>query len=283
MLHKNARFAVLLAGLFLFLNVLSADDLPVVAEQNEIAPASLFPDGLEIPLCEANDGDDDTADHQIRQFYGYTICYRESYEQPEWAAYTLTPEKLEKNASRGDNFRPDPEITTGSAELADYRGSGYDRGHLAPAADMAYNSEAMSDSFYLSNMSPQTGSFNRGIWAQAEAYVRATAADYDVTYVVTGPVLDKSTDDFGSIGINKVAVPEYYYKVALFVRNPESENPEMDVWAILIPNAKGEDVLESYRVSVDEIEEVTGLDLFYTMEDSMETMLESSSRVLSID
>ncbi len=262
----KARLASLLVGLFLC--------------------TCLFAQQLEIPLCRGTDPSSDTeipADHQIRQFYGYTICYRESYEQPEWAAYTLTPEKLEKNASRGDNFRPDPEIITGSAELSDYRGSGYDRGHLAPAADMAYSPEAMSDSFYLSNMSPQTGSFNRGIWAQAESYVRNRAADYDITYVVTGPVLDKAAEDYASIGSNKVAVPEYYYKAALFGRNSEQDEPEMDIWAVLIPNAKGTDVLDAYVVSVDEIEEVTGLDLFYTLEDSIETMLESSSRVLSDD
>ncbi len=250
-------------------------ELPASSETYSCSVQSL-PAGLEIPLCLAtSDVSGNPEGHQLRSFTGYTVCYREPYEQPEWAAYTLTPEKLVKNASRGDNFRSDPEITTGSADLADYRGSGYDRGHLAPAADMSYSEEAMSDSFYLSNMSPQVGSFNRGIWAKAEAYVRSQAEKYDITYVVTGPVLNEEPDHYSTIGINKVSVPEYYYKVALFVRYSESEAPVMDTWAILIPNQKGLQDLSEYYVSIDQIEEVTGLDLFYLLDDEIEELIES--------
>ena len=93
---------------------------------------------------------------------GYALGYIEYHEQPSWVIYHMTDvEAKTKAASRDDNFREDPEIATGSATLADYRGSGYDRGHLAPAADMAYSVKTMDESFYLSNMSPQRGEFNR--------------------------------------------------------------------------------------------------------------------------
>ncbi len=266
-------------GLPVYVEVPQAE--PPASSGSHFSSVQSLPVALEIPLCEGTDGDDDFGAaahdlHQIRKFAGYTICYRENYEQPEWAAYTLTPEKLTKHTSRGDNFRPDPEISTGSAELSDYRGSGYDRGHLAPAADMAYSEEAMSDSFYLSNMSPQVGSFNRGIWSKAEAYVRSTAGKYDTTYVVTGPILNKPADEYGSIGVNEIRIPEYYYKVALFVKGTGSETQKIDTWAVLIPNAKLSDPLESFLVSIDQIEELTGLDLFYLLDDEIETMLESS-------
>ena len=97
----------------------------------------------------------------------------EEHEQPAWVIYRLTKQQaLTKAAKRDDNFKEDPSVPTGSATLADYRRSGYDRGHLAPAADMAYSRQTMEDSFFMSNMSPQRPAFNRGIWKDLEAQVR---------------------------------------------------------------------------------------------------------------
>ncbi len=85
----------------------------------------------------------------------YSLNYSEDHEQAAWVAYKLTAEKVSGTCERTDDFRPDPMVMTGSAELSDYRGSGYDRGHLAPAGDMKWSPTAMSESFYMSNMSPQ--------------------------------------------------------------------------------------------------------------------------------
>jgi endonuclease G len=101
----------------------------------------------------------------------YTLSYSENDEQPYWVAYLLTSSMVNGNTKRTEDFRKDPLVSTGSAELSDYRRSDYDRGHLCPAGDMTINSEAMSETFYLSNMSPQAPSFNRGIWQQLEAKV----------------------------------------------------------------------------------------------------------------
>ncbi len=108
---------------------------------------------------------------------GYALGYIEYHEQPAWVVYHFTKEEaVTKAVKRSDDFREDPEIPTGSATLADYRRSGYDRGHLAPAADMAFSVRTMSDSFYMSNMSPQKPAFNRGIWKNLEAQVRYFAS-----------------------------------------------------------------------------------------------------------
>ena len=150
-----------------------------------------LPPALEIPRCPGNaavfqqaaadqdDGASDSSsetpavpDHQIRAFQYYTLCYRESYEQAEWSAYCLRAFMLQKNAKRTNDFRPDPEILGGSATLADYKRSGYDRGHLTPAGDMVFSREAMSETFYMSNMCPQAAAFNRGIWKDLEDQVR---------------------------------------------------------------------------------------------------------------
>lgn len=244
-------------------------------EKNDSKDSFSFPENLEIPLCAATKSGI-ASDHQIRRFENFTICYRENYEQAEWAAYCLEKEELVKNASRGNDFRPDPEITTGSASLADYKKSGYDRGHLAPAADFAFSEEAMSESFYLSNMSPQAPGLNREIWQYLEGQVRTWADLYGKVYVVTGPVLEKPAEEYESIGENKVSVPEYYYKVLI---SPDGDSAKGI--GFILPNAKCPDTFWDYAVSIDEVERRTGLDFFYLMDNYLEDRLESSAALES--
>ena len=111
-------------------------------------------------------------------------------------------------AKRGDDFRPDPAVPTGSATPQDYTRSGYDRGHLAPAADMSFSVKTMSESFYMSNMSPQAPQFNRGIWSKLEKQVRHFATKEKRIVVVTGPILP--VEKTITIGANKVTVPQYF-------------------------------------------------------------------------
>ena len=153
-------------------------------------------------------------DDIIVQHTGYTLCYDEEHEQPRWVAYLLTADEVfSDESSRADNFREDPSIPTGSATLNDYKGSGYDRGHLIPAADQKWSAAAMDDSFFLSNMSPQTHAFNAGIWSDLESAVRTMAAQNQEICVVTGPVL--TDGPYKTIGSSKVSVPNFYYKVIL--------------------------------------------------------------------
>jgi endonuclease G len=126
---------------------------------------------------------------QVIRHAGYSFVYNEAYEQAAWVAYELTEKETDKQYDRTDKFIPDPSVITGSATDSDYSGSGYDRGHLAPAADMGWSSTSMAESFYFSNMSPQVPGFNRGIWKRLEEQVRSWAIEYDTIYVVTGPVL----------------------------------------------------------------------------------------------
>ena len=237
-----------------------------------------LPLNLEIPLCTGKHGE---SDHQIRNFENYSLCYRESYEQAEWSAYCLTEEELEKNAKRSDDFRADPEISTGSATPADYKKSGYDRGHLSPAADFAFSDKAMSETFYMSNMSPQKGSLNRGIWKDLESEVRLWAKSFGRVYVVSGPILEKPAEAYESIGENHVTVPEFYYKVILapvYEDDEDRKSPEdadsVLAMAYIFPNEKCEGTLDDYTVTVDEVESRTGLDFFALFEDSVENEIE---------
>jgi endonuclease G len=186
-------------------------------------------------------------------------------------AYELTRDRLKTEwVQRTNDFRPDPKISTGSATPQDYKRSGYDRGHLAPAADMAFSEEAMSQSFYMSNMCPQVRGFNVGVWRELEELTRDWAKKFRHLYVVTGPVLNKPYIDW--IGENEVAVPHAFYKVLL-----DLSEPELKGIAWIIPNEVTEMPLTKYATTIDEVEELTGIDFFAElMDEKLEAELEGN-------
>jgi len=169
---------------------------------------------------------------------------------------------------RTNDFREDYKVKTGSASLLDYKGSGYDRGHLAPAADFKWSSTAMSESFFMSNMSPQHPSFNRGIWKKLEGSVRNWADDNSEIYVVTGPILTSSNS---TIGYNGVSIPNYYYKVIL-----DYHEPELKGIGFILPNQKSSRSLQSFAVTIDEVERRTGINFYHSLPDKIEEQIESN-------
>lgn len=195
----------------------------------------------------------------------YTLAYSEADEQAYWVYYHLTSELINGTQTRTDDFRADPLVSTGSAALDDYSGSGYDRGHLCPAADMTLNKTSMSESFYLSNMSPQNPSFNRGIWSTLEDRVRKWVTEYGDLYVCVGGVLN---ENLGTIGANKVTIPKSFYKIVYCEKE--------DMIGFILPNQGSSLTLDKFVVSVDEIEKQTGIDFFSGLDDKIETQLESS-------
>ena len=191
----------------------------------------------------------------ILSYTGFDLGYNEQFEQAAWVAYVLTREEVESAvSSRTDNFRPDTSISTGSATPDDYRGSGFDRGHLAPAGDMTWNEQAMSQSFLMSNMSPQVPEFNRGIWRRLETEVRNWTLEKDSLYVITGPLF---SDQDSLIGVNGVGVPGHYFKVLV-----DLSPPDHDMIAFLLPNAGFSGDLISFAIPVDSLEIITGYDFF---------------------
>ena len=196
----------------------------------------------------------------------YTLEYLEEREQARWVFYELTSYEAKGKVERTYNFRADGSISTGSASPMDYRYSGYDRGHLAPAGDMAFNYTAMSESFLMSNMSPQDPSFNRGVWKSLEAQVRSWAIEDGDIYIITGPIFTESNEN--AIG-NGVYVPEYYFKVVLDL----NDNGNRAI-AFILPNRKGDRVLPDYSASVDSVEKLSGIDFFSGLADPLENSLE---------
>ena len=202
----------------------------------------------------------------------YTLSYDETHEQAEWVAYELTRSRLNQDwVERSNDFRTDPQVRRGSAQWDDYLHSGYDRGHLVPAADMAFNQTAMSETFYMSNISPQDRKFNGGIWRELEELTRDWAKQFGKLYVVSGPIL--SENDKKRIGkSNRVTVPSSYYKVLLDLseRDPKAI-------AFLLPNQPSDQPVTDYAVPVDAVEAITGVDFFpELLEPTLEQELESN-------
>jgi len=210
-----------------------------------------------------------TSSHDIIIYHiGYALLYNEEHEQANWVAYELTKEETFSKYKRSNNFLEDPKVQTGTAKDADYSKSGYDRGHLAPAADMGWSEIAMEESFYYSNISPQKPGFNRGIWKKLEEKVRNWAIENNTIYIVTGPIL---TSGLSTIGPNKVSIPKYYYKVIL-----DYSQPQIKGIGFILPNESSDKPLQNYAVTIDSVEKFSGLDFFPTLPDAQEKTIESS-------
>ncbi|GAB3275375.1 hypothetical protein GCM10027347_48710 [Larkinella harenae] len=223
-----------------------------------------FEKAVDFTLPAFQPGDD------IIRHDGYTLRYREEYEQAEWVSYPLLEDEILGDAERkNEQFQPDPLVKTGSALSSDYTRSGYDRGHLAPAGDFKFSQNMMRQTFYMSNISPQVPDFNRGIWKQLEEQIRVWALRDKGLYVVTGPVLRPGLPTIGKK--NQIAVPDYYYKVILYCNNPE-----IRMIAFLLKNEASTRSLKQFVVTVDEVEKRTGIDFFPKIPDKLEQQLEST-------
>ncbi|NLU37794.1 MAG: DNA/RNA non-specific endonuclease [Bacteroidales bacterium] len=207
---------------------------------------------------------------EIIEHTHYTLAYSEMHEQAIWVYYLLTPIHVERKYERTDDFRSDPKVSTRSATTYDYRGSGIDRGHLCPPADMQINKNAVSETFFMSNISPQVPDFNRNAWNTLEQLVRQWTKTEDSLYVVTGPVFRNNK---GHIGSNKVTVPGYFYKV---IFDPTGKKKMI---AFLMKNSEISQNIKRCAVSVDSIENLTGIDFFAGMPNDIENQLERKSIV----
>ncbi len=198
-------------------------------------------------------------DNQIIEHKYYTLSYSEPHEISRWVSYELATNNLQNCTERTNNFKVDPLVKTGSATLADYKGSGFDRGHLLPAGDMKWNKDAMKETFYMSNMTPQPAKFNRGKWQSIEELVRAWALKYKKIWIVTGPIIK---DNLAVIGSNQVSVPEEYYKVIL-----RKDGDSYIGIGILMTTEVSSNDLSDYVVSIKSIQDLTDINFFPFLED----------------
>jgi len=181
----------------------------------------------------------------------YAIHYRNDTKTPEYVVEHLTKEALTGPAKRKDDFRPDPSIPPQhQAQLSDYAGMPYDRGHISPAGNNTQNAAIMSESFFLSNMMPQVPNNNRGIWKQLETYIRNWVMEGNDIYVVSGTVYGSG---YQSIGANKVGVPTHVWKVVV----DRTHGKAIGFFMPNLPLPVAD--LPKYAVPVTQVEQYTGL------------------------
>lgn len=210
---------------------------------------------------------------------GQVVAFNPAHNVSDWVAYQLRRDRLlDPKVERDGNGRGDPAISKAHRVVhSDYYKTGYERGHLAPAAAMRWSEEAMYESFYMSNMAPQVGGFNRGSWKEIEHKMRRWACDRGELHVVTGPlyesenikqlVVDKNGDGEDDNGI-LVDVPSHFFKFALDPRR-------MEAIAFVVRNETAEQYeLADYLTSIDSIEDRTQFDFLWEIADDMEEAIE---------
>jgi endonuclease G len=203
----------------------------------------------------------------------FFTCHSPNYKAPLWVGHTLNAAELgAAAASRPSRFRQDRDLTSPGAADRDYRFSGFHRGHLAPAADFS-SPEAVRATFLLSNAVPQKPSVNTGPWRRLEAAIRRAARTAHRVHVFTGALFE---GELKTIGPNQVAVPSHTYKVVLVIQDGCAT-----MFAAIVPNQDNLPAsLDQFTVTVDEVEQRTGLDFFSELEDALENDLESRREFL---
>jgi endonuclease G len=260
---RNTRKSIFKVVFFVGVATLTFSFVPSFEEQQSVSDIhnTCIDDSLYYPKI-------DSGEYVIHHQY-YDLVYDELHEQAKWVFYKLYPSYLNGPYKRRNDFRADPKVISNSANHSDYRGSGYDRGHLMPAADMTWSEVALSESFYYSNMSPQHPSFNRGVWKRLESKVRSWCMESDSLFIITGPVVNTI---FDVIGQNRVAVPGAYFKVIMRFKQNKKE-----VIAFLLPNTSSKESLESFVYSIDSLKQVIDIDFFHYQNEEFQRKLESST------
>jgi endonuclease G len=210
-------------------------------------------------------------DQLIRYNY-YTMSYSAQHKNAEWVAYELLGARLDLSSGvKRQNFKLDPN-TESEASSSDYTNSGYDRGHLVPAHDMDFNKKAMSESFFMTNVSPQVPDFNRGIWKSLEGKVRKWAKKEKRLYVITGPLLRKRVKKADRINPTGPTIPRGFFKIVV-----DYEGNEKKGIAFMFKNKGIDQPLERFVTTIDLVEEYTNLDFFPDLTVAEEATLESIS------
>ncbi|WP_370858814.1 DNA/RNA non-specific endonuclease [Phocaeicola coprocola] len=241
------------------------------------------------------------ADHYVTmdgvQILNYALEWDNTKRHANWVAFTFDTTTSADNVKRTDAWSVDPKLPAEmQVQESDHKNDGFDRGHLCASEDRVYLKEANDQTFYYSNISPQLNDFNGGFWRKLETRVqtwgRSTADGvYDKVYVTKGGTLNKllknfkgttvdggtPTTDANGFTIHGLACPEYYYMAVL-----SQKDDVFHAIAFLVPHKEGmtrnpsSDELKEYVVSVDKLEEETGIDFFCNLPDVLENEVEAA-------
>ncbi len=200
---------------------------------------------------------------------GYFYEYSSAHKQSKWVAYKLVGDDVEKNTFPEIKFYDDAKLPLGAISNEAFIQRAFSPGHLKPSGDSRSCREDMHDAFLFANVSPMKPTFDQFTWNIVENMVRSWAVIYDSIYVVSGPVF-KNPENIDTIGLNKIPVPDYFFKVVLVYNGID-----MDAVGYILPNVDAKDFTKAGPVSIDSVEKFTGYDFFYLMPDYLEQHLES--------
>lgn len=231
------------------------------------ATGKSIPSGTEgnlVELPKTNKGD------MIIGHTGYTLSYNVKTNCPNWVAWELTRDEVNSTvAKRVNDFRGDEKVPVKNrVEAFEYRGSGYDRGHMCPAGDMKWSERAMSDCFYMSNICPQSSELNQKWWEHLERACRRWAGKEGKVYICCGPIYRQKPKVIGNE--LKIMVPDGFFKVVLSLKKGEEK-----AIGFIYTNDASRQTMQDAVVTVDEVERRTGYDFFHSLDDKLEDRLES--------
>lgn len=206
---------------------------------------------------------------QEKEYEGFRVSFNKDNGTPNWVAWELLGSETDGPVKRSNKFRQDPDVE-GCPTTDDYRHSGFDRGHLCPAADQKWSEQAMEDCFFLTNIAPQNNSLNTGAWNTLEGKERQWARRDSAIMIIAGPIYEAT--DTQRIGANGVRVPGAFFKV---LAAPYATPPRGI--AFVYPNMASPGNMENYSMSIRELEQITGYDFLYALPDSIEEIVESSA------
>lgn len=239
-----------------------------VIARDVLSSASIDSNGLPEGILDINVPD--SVDNIVIPYLAHTVYFNTSRHVPNATIYLLTAEHTKGEVPRFNNFIRDDSIAA-CANAWDYSNSGFDRGHMSPAGDMKWDEEAMRQSFFMTNVCPQNRSLNMGAWNKLEIKTREWAQQFGRIIVITGPIFDHPNGTIGKEML--IPVPTAFFKVLYC---PDEPNKQMI--AFIMDNQPG--VSRKIRqscVTVDEVEERTGLDFFAALDDDEESALEATS------
>jgi len=205
---------------------------------------------------------------------GYTLSYNLTTHCPNWVAWELTAEEANGRYPRSNDYKEDPSIENAKDRVNEkaYSSVSYDRGHMCPAGDMKWSAEAMSASFYMTNMCPQDNSLNNGAWKRLEEACRRWAGYEGKVYICCGPIFKGKEEVIDNNP--QITIPSAFFKVVLSTK----EGHEKAIGFYFENNDKRQTVGNAVR-TVDEIEEITGFDFFPQLDDEIENKVESYAKL----
>jgi len=211
---------------------------------------------------------------KIIEHTGFVLSFNSQTNNPNWVAWDLTADEVNTKAvSRSNDFKGDPLVDERNrVETTHYVKSGYDRGHMCPAADMKWSSAAMADCFYMTNICPQVPVLNQRWWEHGEEACRRWAKQEGEIYICCGPIYkdNRKAKHIGNKNM-QIRVPDAFFKVVLSLKAGEEK-----AIGFLYANNDKKQTMEDAAVTVDSVEVVTGYDFFNQLNNKLEKRVEAA-------